>query len=440
MSTEVLLKNIVAAILTEAKQLGADSAEVSATISNGFSVQVRKAEVETLEYHDDKGFSVTVYCGQSQGSASTTDTRFEAIKSTVLAAYNIAKYTQPDPDAGLAEQELMAFNYPNLDLYYPWAIKPEMAIELAIACETRGLQADKRITNSDGVSISTQTSFSAYGNTHGFIGIYPSTYHEINSVLIASMKGDMQRDNSYSVARDPNELWDINFIADQAVERTLSRLQPQTLSTRAAPVIFINEVARGLLGHFVSAIRGASLYRKSSLYYEKLGHTIFPTWFNLYEQPHLLKAIGSTPFDADGLATSEKFFIEKGVLTNYALGTYSARKLGMKSTGNADGTHNLSLITPKETFNSLLKKMDTGLLVTELMGQGINITTGDYSRGASGFWVEKGIIQYPVHQITIAGNLRDMFANIVAVADDVDVRGNIRTGSILIENMMIAGK
>ncbi len=432
-------KRITQAI-TLAKSLGATAAEASVSVSKGFSLQVRMGEIETLEYHHDKHLNVTVYHNHSQGSISTTDLRPEAIEEGVAKALQIAKLTEADPLAGLPDKELLASDYPDLDLSHPWDITPETATELALECETRARKADKRISNSEGVSFSTQKTDYVYGNSLGFIGSFPNTSHQLSCALVASGKGDMQRDSSYTVARDPSDLWTINRLADEAVAHTLQRLNPRSLSTQQAPIIFSKEVASGLLGHFIAAIRGGALYRKASFLTDQLGAKIFPDWINISENPHLLKGLGSAPFDSDGVKTVAKNFIEQGRLVNYALGTYSARKLNMKNTGNSGGVHNLTISSNAEDLNALIKQMDKGLVVTELMGQGINIITGDYSRGASGFWVENGVIQHPVHQITIAGNLRDIFTRILAVGNDIDTRGNIHSGSILIEQMMIAGQ
>jgi PmbA protein len=440
MDKQAKLQQVVHEMLARAKSSGAEQAEVSASMGSGFNVEVRMGDVESIEYHDDQSIYLTVYCGQAQGTASTVDIRAEAIESTVRAAIEIAKSTQADPCNGLADRSMLAFHYPDLDLFHPWSITPEEAVERALHCETRARNADKRITNSEGVSFSTGQTFYVYGNSEDFIGFYPSTEHHMSCSLIAKEQQDMQRDYSYTVAIDPQDLVSGNALADEAVEKTVKRLQPRSLKTCRVPVIFSAEVARGLMGHFVQAISGHSLYRDLSFLCGKMGEKIFPAWMQVREEPHMLKAIGSQAFDEDGVATQAKHFIKDGCLISYALGVYSARKLGMHSTGNADGVHNLIVEPGEEDLVGLVKQMQRGLLVTELMGQGANIVTGDYSRGAAGFWVENGIIQYPVHQITIAGNLKEMFGNIVAVGKDVDIRGNIRTGSILLEEMTLAGE
>lgn len=433
-------ESLVRNVLKEASAQGASSSEVFISKGIGFSVSVRMGAVETVEYHRDKGVSVTVYFGKRKGSASTSDTSPESIKATVTAACNIAKLSSEDPYAGLADPELMAKNYPDLDLYYPWKIDPQQAIDIALDCEQQARAFDKRIVNSEGASVDTFQSLGIYGNTHGFIGGYPTTRHSISCSVVAQDSKGMQRDGYFTVARDPMELEAVAILAKQAGERTVKRLGSRRVKTCNVPVIFQAEIARGLLGSFLSAISGGSLYRKSSFLVDHLGKQVFAPQITLQERPHIRKALGSSAFDSDGVATHDKDIVTNGVLQSYLLGTYSARKLGMKSTGNAGGTHNIIVKTDNLDLPALLKKMGTGFLATELLGQGINLVTGDYSRGAAGFWVENGEIQYPVEEITIAGNLRDMYLNLVAIANDIDRRGTILTGSILLENMMVAGE
>ncbi len=433
------LKQLVADILQEALNQGASSAEVDLAITKGFSVTARKGDVESVEYNQDKSIEIVVYVGKRTGSANLSDFRFDAIRDAVKAACNIARFTDEDPYSGLADKNLLAFNYPELDLNFPWNISVEHAIELARDCEAKALKKDKRITNSEGVTINTHSGIGAYGNTHGFIGVDSSTRHEISCVLIAKQGDEMQRDYFYTVATDPECLDPITEVANKAAERTIQRLGAQQLSTQRVPVIFAAEVARGLLGHFVAAIQGGNLYRKTSFLLDHLGKPVFPKHIQMDERPHLSKALGSAAFDDNGVATRPNVFIDAGILQNYSLSIYSARKLGMQTTGNAGGVHNLFITDGGKTLPELLKTMGTGLLVTELMGQGVNLVTGDYSRGASGFWVENGEIKFPVEEITIAGNLHDMYANLVEVGCDVDKRGNIQTGSILLESMMVAG-
>ncbi len=433
------LKNIAADILKEAAKQGASDAEVDIGLNKGFSVTSRLGDVESVEYNRDKIIDITVYFGQRTGAASLSDLRMDAIQAAVQAACNIARFGDKDIYAGLAEKELLAFNYPELTLSFPWDVSVEQAIELTKQCEGIALSKDKRIKNSEGASLSTTAGWHVYANSRGFIGMYGATRHDVSCALIAEDKDKMQQDYSYTVSCDPTLLESIEWVAKTAAERTVRRLGAKRLSTRKVPVIFVAEEARGLLGHFVSAISGGSLYRKSSFLLDCLDKPIFPSHIQIDERPHLLKSLGSAPFDENGVATRPNVFIEQGILRNYCLSVYSARKLGMQSTGNAGGVHNLFINTGKKDLPALLKTMDTGLLVTDLMGQGINLVTGDYSRGATGFWVEGGEIQYPVEEITIAGNLRDMYAGIIEVGADVDKRGNIQTGSILIENMMVAG-
>lgn len=435
-----LVKKLVADILQEATSQGATSAEVDVGFNKGFTVTARKGDVESVEYNQDKSVGITVYFGHRTGSASLSDVRPEAIRSAVKAACNIAKFTDEDKYSGLAEKELLAFNYPELDPAYSWDITVEQAIELARECEAKALAKDKRIVQSEGVTVATMTGWHAYGNTLGFIGMFPGSRHEISCVLIAKQGDDMQRDYFYTTAVDPDLLDPISKVAEEAASRTVRRLGGRRLTTRRVPVIFAAEEARGLLGSFIAAISGANLYRKSSFLLDHLGKPVFPAHIRIDERPHLLRAMGSAPFDDDGVATRPNVFVEGGVLNSYVMGIYSARKLGMKSTGNAGGVHNLFITTGKKDLPALLKSMGTGLLVTELMGQGVNIVTGNYSRGASGYWVENGEIQYPVEEITIAGNLRDMYANLVEVGCDIDKRGNIQTGSILLESMTVAGE
>jgi PmbA protein len=437
--TPAKIHQLVADVLQEAKRQGATSAEVDVAVNKGFAVTVRMGDVESIEYNQDKVIEVSVYFGQRSGSASLSDIRPEAIRAAVQAACNIARFTDEDEFSGLADKELLAFNYLDLDLYYPWNITVPQAIEIGLECEGIALAKDKRITNSEGVNISTVDVLHGYGNSLGFIGITPCTRHEISCVLIAKQGDEMQRDYSYTVACDADSLESISYIANTAAERTVRRLGGRRLTTCKGPVIIYAEEARGLLGHFVSAIQGGNLYRKSSFLLDHLGKQIFPKHITIDERPYLPKSLGSSPFDNEGVKTRPNVFIKDGVLESYSLGVYSAKKLGMQTTGNAGGVHNLFITPGQNDLADLMKKMGKGLLVTEFMGNGINLVTGDYSRGASGFWVENGEIQYPVEEITIAGKLQDMYANLVEVGNDIDKRGNIQTGSVLLEEMMIGG-
>lgn len=434
------LERMVGDLLAEAKSSGATAAEAAVSMDIGLGVTVRKGDVETLEFHRDRGLGVTVYFGQRKGSASTSDFRAEAIRETVQAACDIARYTSEDTCSGLAPAERMATDIPELDLYHPWGVTADQAIEIAKACEHAGLETDPRITNSEGATVNSHQGLRVYGNSHGFMGGYPSTRHSISCSLIGEQGGHMQRDYWYSVSRLAEELEAGESIGRMAAERTVRRLDARRLGTRQVPVIFAAEVATGLFRSFTGAIRGSNLYRNSSFLLDHLGKPVFPEFMHIYEQPHLPRALGSAPFDNEGVATSPRDLITDGVLQGYVLDSYSARKLDMETTGNAGGVHNLSVDTSDKDIHALVQEMDTGLLITELMGQGVNIVTGDYSRGASGFWVENGQIQYPVEEITVAGNLKQMFKHIVAIGNDIETRGNIRTGSVMIESMTVAGE
>jgi PmbA protein len=434
------LETLVRLVLDESKACGASAAEAGVSLEAGLSVTVRRGEVETLEYHRDRGVGVTVYFGQRKGSASTSDFAPQALRETVRAACDIARYTSEDDCAGLADAALMARDIPDLDLCHPWDVDAARGIEIAQRCEAAARTADARITNSEGATLSSHQGLRVYGNSHGFIAGYPSTRHSLSCSVIAGRDDQMQRDYWYSVARRHEDLEDAEHIGRMAAERTLRRLNGRKLGTRQVPVIFAAEIATGLFRSFVGAVRGSSLYRKSSFLLDHLGKPVFPEFVHIHEQPHLRGALGSSPFDSEGVATHARDLIANGVLQSYVLDSYSARKLGMQTTGNAGGVHNLSVDSGALDADGLLREMGTGLLVTELMGQGVNMVTGDYSRGAAGFWVENGAIQYPVEEITIAGNLKDMFMHIVAIGTDVERRGNYRTGSVLIERMTVAGE
>ena len=425
-------------VLDEAARQGADQAEVGINGSRGFSVSVRMGEVETLEFHNDRGFSVTVYLGQCKGSASSTDDSPQSIRDSVAAALAIARQTRPDQYAGIAPAELLASDVPDLDLCHPWQISPEEAIDSARECEAVG-RADPRIINSEGASLSTGISLRVYANSHGFLAGYSSSSHSRACILVAEQDGKMQRDYWYDGRRNAADLADAKSIGQRAAERTLSRLGATRPPTGNMPVMFAPEVAGGVLGHLVGAISGGSLYRRASFLCDRLGETIFPDWVNISERPLAPGLAGSAPFDSDGLATRNQSFISDGKLVSYALGLYAARRLDMQPTGNGGGVRNLTISHGDEDQQALLKRMGNGLLVTELMGSGVNLLTGDYSRGASGFLVENGEIVAPLEEFTIAGHLGEMFAGLQAAGNDVDTRGNIHCGSLLLSEMKVAG-
>jgi PmbA protein len=433
------LERLVANALDEARSQRADQAEAAVSIATGLSVTVRLGEVETLEYQRDRGLAVTVYIAKRKGSASTADLGERAVRETVGKACSIARFTAADEYAGLADAELMATSWPDLSLSHPWDITPEASIELARSCEAAALAVDERVRNSEGASLATHRDLRVYGNSHGFVGGFASTAHSLSCSVVATEGEEMQRDYWYTTARDWHELESGESVGRVSAQRTVARLGSRKLATQRAPVMFTPEMARGFFGHFLAAIRGGSQYRKSSFLLGAAGQQIFPPFLQISERPHIAKGQASSPFDNEGVATRDRELVTDGVLQGYILSAYSARRLGLKTTANAGGVHNLIVAHGSEDVAALLKRMGRGLLVTELMGQGVNTVTGDYSRGASGFWVENGAISYPVHEITIAGNLRDMMMNVVAIGADVDTRGAVRTGSVLIAEMTIAG-
>ena len=433
------LESIVEQALALARRRGATAAEAGVGTGSGLSVTVRLGEVETLEYQRDRSLGVTVYVGQRKGSASTANLTPSAVEETVSKALSIASFTAEDEYSGLPDAGLMAHELPDLDLCHPWDIDAPGAIELAQHCEAAGLAVDPRIQNSEGATVATHRNMRVFGNSHGFIGGYPSTSHTVSCVLLGQANGDMQRDYWYTAARDWRELEDVEEVGRKAAGRAIGRLGAGKLPTRKAPILFAPEMARGLIGHFVGAIGGGAQYRRSSFLLDAAGQQVFPPGISLSERPHLQGALGSAPFDGEGVATRDRDLVVNGVLTGYLLDAYSARKLGLTTTGNAGGVHNLVVQGDRFDHDALLQRLGTGLLVTEMMGQGVNPVTGDYSRGASGFWIEKGVVDRPVHEITVAGNLRDMYHGIVALGDDLDYRGAIHCGSILIEQMTIAG-
>jgi PmbA protein len=430
---------LVELALEEARVLGASQAEAAISMDVGLSVTVRLGEVETIEYQRDRGMAVTVYFGTRKGSASTADLGPDALRETVAKACSIARFTAEDPCAGLADPDTLATSFPDLDLAHAWDVTPERACELALECEAAAMAVDPRITNSEGAGLSTHRGLRAYGNSLGFLGAYPGTLHSLSCAVLGAEGEAMERDYWYTTARDWRELEPAAAVGRQSGERAVRRLGARQLGTMRVPVLFAPEVARGLVGHFVGAVRGGSQYRRASFLLGAAGERVFPEWFGISERPHLPKALASAPFDHEGVATQDRELVAGGVLLGYVLGTYSARKLGLRTTGNAGGSHNLLVHGRGRDFDAMLALMGRGLLVTELMGQGVNGVTGDYSRGAVGFWVEDGRIAHPVHEVTIAGNLRDMYRGIVDVGSDVDLRGGIRCGSILLEQMTVAG-
>jgi PmbA protein len=433
------LKQHVADVLRRARELGATSAEASASFGTGFTASVRMREVETLRYQRDQGLGMTVYLGHRRGSASTSDLRPAAIEEAVAKAIALARHAADDPASGLADPDRLATRFPALDLCHEWSVDPASAIELALQCEAAAFDADPRITNSEGASVSTSDGVRVYGNTHGFLAGERSTEHSVSCAVVGAQDGAMETDYEYAVARDPARLPSPAAIGREAGLRTAARLGAARLSTRTVPVLFPARQARGLIGSLLGAISGGAQYRRASFLVDYAGKPVFADWVNIDERPHLPGALGSAAFDDEGVATRDRRLIDGGVLTGYVLGSYYARKLGLATTGNAGGAHNLVVGSSGQSFDELVALLGTGLIVGDLMGSGVNPVTGDYSRGAAGFWVENGRIQYPVTEITVAGNLRDMYRGIKAIGTDVDDRGTILTGSILVDRMTIAG-
>lgn len=433
------LQQLVDEVLAEAKRQGASQAEASAHSSQGLAATVRLGETETIEHTADNGLGISVYFGHCKGSASTADLSIEAIREAVNAACSIARYTAEDECAGLVEKELLATEFPDLDLYHPWNQDIDAALELALQCEAAAREHDKRITNSEGATLNSDIGVGVYGNSHGFNQGYPSSRHSISCSVIAKEGDSMQRDYWYSSSRLPSELESPQAVGRRAAERTVARLHGRKLTTRNTPVLFKAETATGLLNSFCGAIRGSALYRKSSFLLDSLNTEVFPDWVQIEENPLLPRGLSSAAFDSEGVTTRHRPLVSNGIVQSYLLNHYSGCKLGMQSTGNAGGVRNLSIAMGNKDFDGLLKEMGTGLVVTEMMGHGTNMITGDYSRGAAGFWVENGQIQYPVEEITIAGNLKQMFMDLIAVGNDDDYPGSVRTGSWLISNMMVAG-
>lgn len=433
------LRQAVSFAVELATKAGA-SAEVAVTKVSGLSVSARLQEIENVEFTNDGALGISVYMGQQKGNASTSDLSESAIKNAVEAALAIAKYTSPDDCTGLADKDLMAFDAPDLELYHAADVNVDKATELALQAEKAALEADERIINSNGASFNSHTGVKVYGNSHGMLQSYLSSRYSLSCSVIGGVEDALENDYEYTISREFDKLQSPIWVGKNCAKKVVSRLNPQKLSTREVPVIFLNDVATGLISHFAAAISGGSLYRKSSFLLDYLGKQVLPDWFNISERPHLLRRLASTPFDSEGVRTQDREIVENGILQTYLVTSYSGKKLGMPSTGHSGGIHNW-LVKPNLTggLTALLRQMGTGLLVTDVMGQGVNIVTGDYSRGASGFWVENGEIQYPVAEITIAGQLQDMLKNMLAVADDIEHCSNIQTGSILLDKMKISG-
>jgi len=433
------LQTIAQKMLDEAVRQGANQAEAAANHDIGLSVTARLGDVENLEYTNDRGVGVTVYVDSCKGSASTSDFSDGALVEAVTKAMTFAKHTAPDEYAGLADADRMATDIPDLSLAHEWNLQSSDAIDLAIECEDAARAYDKRISNSEGATVSTSNGSRAYGNTHGFLASFPRSSHSISCMVLGEADGDMQRDYYYSTSRDPTMLDSPKTIGELAAQRTINRLSARKMKTMQSPVVFSAELARGFIGHAIGAVSGGAQYRRSTFLLDAAGEQIFPDFVQIQERPHIIGAIASAPYDAEGVATFDRELVTDGVLQGYILGSYSARRLGLESTGNAGGAHNLLVAGNAPDQQHLLSQMGTGLLVHELIGQGVNGVTGDYSRGAVGFWVENGEIAYPVHEITIAGNLRELYSGISAIGEDQDLRGGIRCGSLLVENMAIAG-
>ena len=432
------LKGLVGDILDEARRQGATAAEVSVGDDEGFTVVVRQRDIETIEFSQDRGFGITVYVGARKGTASTSDSRPEAVRATVRAALGIARHTEDDDCNGLADPERMARHLPDLDLHHPWIADADALRDLALETEAAALDYDRRIVNSEGAEVSTQRSCRVYGNTHGFTGAVTGTRHSVHCAVVAGDDAGMERDHWYSIARDPGNLEDHVGVGKEAARRAVARLGTKPIKTGNWPVLFSPRMAAGLIGHLVGAISGGALYRRASYLTDSLGKQVAANAVTLAEYPHLPKALGSAAFDGDGVATDSKAFVQAGLLTRYVLGSYSARRLGLETTGNAGGVFNLALETDTVCPAALMREMGTGLVVTELMGQGVDLVSGHYSRAAAGIWIEDGEPAYPVEKVTIASTLNDMFHGIVAAGDDIDRRGNIHTGSILVQSMTVA--
>ena len=439
-SDDAQLREAVELALSEATKKGASAAEAAASLSQGLMVNVRKGELETVEHTRDHGLVVSVYFDQRIGSASTSDYSAPAVQETVQAACSIARFTEEDSCHGLADPERLAKDLVDLNLYHPWRPTVDDARDLALECEAKALSTDDRISNSEGASVDTHEGCEVYGNTHGFLGHTRKSRQGISCSVIGGENEAMQRDYWYSAARQVNDLDSVTEVGEKAATRTVRRLDARRVPTCQVPVIYEAPVASSLLSHFISAVSGGALYRKASFLLDHLGEQIFPDFVRIHEQPLLMGAMGSAAFDSEGVATEARDIVNDGILQGYVLGSYSARRLQMETTGNAGGVHNLTIDSGDQNLEQMIKSVDKGFLITELIGFGINSVTGDYSRGASGLWIENGEIVYPVEEVTVAGNLKDIFRNIVSVGNDVDVRRSTRCGSILVDGLTIAGE
>ncbi|OGO93086.1 MAG: metalloprotease PmbA [Coxiella sp. RIFCSPHIGHO2_12_FULL_44_14] len=434
------LLNPVETLLAQAKKANIDAFEIEAKLENGFEVTARMDDVENVEHHRGKAMTITVYKNQCTASAATSDLSSKALTETLQKAITMARYAEPDPFAGLADKNLLAYDYRDLQLSHPWSLKPEQAIALALRCDQVARQTDQRISQTEEAVVTTNHHYYVYANSNDFLGHFATSVHGMSISVVAESNGFMERDYYACYSRKADELDSPEKIAETAAHRAVRRLNARKISTRRCPVIFENRVAKSLIQHFISAISGRMLYRQQSFLQDSLGKTVFPTFVNIYQRPHLLSGYGSLPFDSEGVLTKDLDYVIDGRVSHYVLGSYSSRKLGMTTTGNASGVYNLFISHSNQNLQQLCAQMKTGLLVTELLGQGVNLLTGNYSRGAAGFWIEDGVPQFPVHEITIAGNLRDMFANIVAIGNDIETRSNTLTGSMVIGEMVIAGE
>lgn len=434
------VKQAVSDVLAHAKKLGATASEAAMSSTSGLSVSTRMGEVDTIEFNQDGGLGISVYVGNHKGSASTADLSSKALRSVVEKAIDIAKFTSDDPCNGVADKQLLEMSPPDLDLYHPWDVSPEQGIEFCLEAEKAALEFDPRIVNSDGASFASHQGLRVYGNSHGLVAGFPRTRHTLSTMVIGQDGEHMQRDSAYTISREQGGLKGASLVGVEAAESTLAKLNSQKIKTMKTPVVFRADIANSLFGHLVSAIGGGALYRKSTFLLDSLHKQVFNPCVSILERPHVLKGLASSPFDSEGVKTRDRDIISDGELQTYLLASYAARKLGMTATGHAGGIHNWLVQQTHDDLHAVLQTMGTGLLVTELMGQGVNTVTGDYSRGAAGFWVENGEIQYPVSEITIAGNLQDMFKSIQAIGGDVEPRGSVQTGSVLIDAMQVAGE